>query len=135
MAAELSEAARSYRTGMLAMIALVFIGVVLAFAGAKGWIDSLIVTPAILIIVAAALGAAWFGLKGHSQVRQDRERASGQFMIVAIAAQLGKQDDETLQKIAGRGGPAGEAAKMLIEGRRQKGRPSSAAPSIRPRAG
>ena len=75
------------------------------------------------------------GLRGHRQVLLDRERASGQFMILAIAGQLGKQDDATLQAIAGKGGPAGEAARLILEGRAQKARPSVAAPAARPRVG
>jgi hypothetical protein len=125
VAGELSEAAQGYRTGMLAMIVLALAGAALTFAAIKGWANPALALPAILIVGGGSLGAAWMGLKGHTQVRQDRERASGQFMIISIAAQLGKQDDATLQKIAGKGGPAGEAA-----GREQRARASSASPKI-----
>jgi hypothetical protein len=38
-------------------------------------------------------------------------------MIVVIAAQLGKQNDATLERVAAKGGPAGEAARMILKGR------------------
>lgn len=132
MAGELSEAAQRYRTGMLAMIVLALVGVGLTLAGLRGVVGSALVLLGALLILGGSLGAAWMGLKGHSQVRQDRERASGQFMIISIAAQLGKQDDATLQKIAGKGGPAAEAARLLLTGREQKARASLASPKIGP---
>jgi hypothetical protein len=116
---------------MLALIMLALVGVGLTLAGLRGMVGSALVLLGALLLLGGAVGATWMGLKGHSQVRQDRERASGQFMIVSIAAQLGKQDDATLQKIAGKGGPAGEAARLLLAGREQKARASFASSKIR----
>ena len=130
MAGSLSDAVRAARNGMLALIGLAVCALGLAFAGLKGWVARETVPSSLLLFVGAALGACWFGLRGHRRVRADRERASGQFMIMAMAAQLGKQDEQTLRKIAGRGGPAAEAARLIMEGRRQKARGSSAAPAI-----
>jgi hypothetical protein len=126
----LSEGAQSFRTGMRAMIGLALVALSLAFAGMKGWVARKSVPSSLLLFAGATIGAGWSGIKGHRRALADRERASGQFMIVAIAAQLGRQDEETLREIAGKGGPAAEAAELILEGRRQKVRGSSAAPSI-----
>jgi hypothetical protein len=40
-------------------------------------------------------------------------------MIVVIAAQLARQDDAALEGIAARGGPAAEAAMLILAGRRK----------------
>jgi carbon starvation protein CstA len=125
MAGTLSDAARAFRNGMLALIMLALFALFLAFSGAKGWIARETVPSSLLLFAAATCGAGWLGIKGHRRALADRERASGQFMIVAIAAQLGKQDEETLRKIAAKGGPAAAAAKMILDGRRQKAGGSS----------
>ena len=130
MAGNLSEGAQSFRTGMLAMIGLALVALGLAFAGMTGWVARETLPSSLLLFAGATIGAGWSGIKRHRRALADRERASGQFMIVAIAAQLGRQDEETLQKIVAKGGPAAEAAKMILAGRRQKARGSSAAPSI-----
>jgi hypothetical protein len=41
-------------------------------------------------------------------------------MIVLLAAELGNKDDQTLETIAGRGGPAGDAANLILKGRRER---------------
>lgn len=116
----LSDAARALRNGMLALIALALFALGLAFAGVRGWVARGTVPSSLLLFVGATVGAAWMAVKGHRRALADRERASGQFMIVAIAAQLGKQDETTLTKLATKGGPAGEAARMILAGREQK---------------
>jgi hypothetical protein len=120
MAGSLSDGARAARTAMLVLLGLALLGLGLALAGLKGWVAKDAVPSALLLFAGAMIGAGWFGLKGHRRVRADRERASGQFMIMTMAAQLGKQDEETLRRIAGKGGPAAEAARLIMEGRRQK---------------
>ena len=130
MAGSLSDAARAARNGMRVLIGLALFALGLAFAGLRGWVARETVPSSLLLFAGATLGAGWFAVRGHRRALADRERASGQFMILAIAAQLGKQDEETLQKIAGRGGPAAEAARLIMEGRRQKASGSSATSSI-----
>jgi hypothetical protein len=39
-----------------------------------------------------------------------------------IAARLKTQDDEALEAMAARGGPAGEAARLVLEGRAERAR-------------
>jgi hypothetical protein len=114
----LSEGARSLRAGVWGMIFIAGLALVLAFAGARRWVPRETMGSALLMFAGAALGAVWLGIKAHRRTLADRDRASGQAMIVLLAAQLGKQDDATLQRIAGKSGPAGEAARMILKGRR-----------------
>jgi hypothetical protein len=52
-------------------------------------------------------------------------------MIIAITAQLGKQDDATLSRIAAQSGPAGEAARMLMTERRKRKEGGPSGPDAR----
>ena len=48
-----------------------------------------------------------------------REKENYSTMLIILASQLKVQDDVVLQGIAGKGGPAGEAAEMVLQGRRE----------------
>jgi hypothetical protein len=116
----LSEAAREMRvaTRLLGVLAAVtLLGVI---AAAKGWILSTLGPPLLGLFVASSLTAVWFGVKAHRRALADRETESGRSMLVAIAAQLGRQDDAALERIRAKGGPAGEAAGMILQGRAEK---------------
>ena len=93
------------------------VGILAAF---KGWIIPELGAPFIGLFVACALTTVWFGARTHRKALEDREKESGRAMIVAIAAQLGRQDDAALERIKAKGGPAGEAAGMILTGRAVK---------------
>lgn len=100
---------------------LVALGCLALFLAATiGWLPRGLVPPATLGFFAACAGAVWLGLRSHRQALADRDRESRLTLIVTMAAQLGKQDDETLRRIAGKSGPAGEAARMILTERRQR---------------
>jgi hypothetical protein len=90
-----------------------------AFAGAKGWLPRGTGVASLWLFGASVTLVLWLGLKSRAQALADRERESGQAMIVVIAAQLARQDDTTLEHIVRRGGPAAEAAKLILGGRRK----------------
>ncbi len=117
--APLSEQARSLRLTMWAIVGLGVVLLAVAFAGAKGWLPRETVAAALWLFGASTILTLWLGAKARAQAIADRERESGQAMIVVIAAQLARQDDETLQRISGRGGPAAEAAMLILAGRRK----------------
>jgi hypothetical protein len=126
---EVSEAARRLRLGTrLALLAGVFF-FILVIGGIRGWWPQRLGQSALPLFFASVLTAAWLGVKSHRRALADREKASGGAIIVAIAAQLGKQDDATLEAIAGRGGPAGEAASLILAGRRRSASARTRAPS------
>ncbi len=126
----MSEGARELRRAMRWSL-LVAIGcLAIILAGALGWLSRGLVPPAFLAFMVACVGAVWLGLKSHRQALADRERNGRLSLIIAIASQLGKQDDETLRRIAGKSGPAAEAARMILTERRQRQtRASSATPT------
>jgi hypothetical protein len=116
----LSEAARDLRAST--RVAALFSGGLLlaTFAAFKGWLPPMLGPVFLPLFVASAIMAAWFGLRTHKRAIADREKESGRAMIVAIAAQLGRQDDASLERIQAKGGPAGEAAALILQGRAEK---------------
>lgn len=113
---------RSLRTLTRAALGLALLSILLIFAATRGWVRRETITSSLLMFFGSALGAVWFGLKAHQQSLADREREGRLAMIVAIAQQLGKQDEATLRTIAGKGGPAGESARMILAGRERGAR-------------
>lgn len=118
--AAMSEAARALRTAMRWMLGVAGVCLVLAFGTTRGWVPRSTIPIVTLTFLLACAWAIWLGLKSHRQALADRERAGRLSLIVTIAAQLGKQDDATLRRIAGKSGPAGEAARMILTERRQR---------------
>jgi hypothetical protein len=91
-----------------------------AFASLKNWIPRDLLGSILMLLGAVFISTVWAGLRHRHQVLADREKASGGIMIVAIAAQLGRQDDATLERIRAQGGPAGEAASMILTERKNR---------------
>ena len=118
--AELSERARSLRSIMWVLLAVTIVLLLIGFGGAKGWVPVNVGISALLLSFATTIGAGWLGAKAHRQAITDREKQSHGSMIVAIAAQLKEQDDESLRKMQARGGPAGEAAALILLGRQER---------------
>jgi hypothetical protein len=116
----MSDAARTLRLGMRAALGCCGLSLVAAYAAAKGWLPAPIGAAALPLFLGAGIIALWLGLKAQRRALADRDKQSGSAMIVAIAAQLGKQDDATLEQIRAKGGPAGEAASLILGGRRAK---------------
>ena len=119
MAGPLSQPAQALRSGMWALIVLAIIALGLAFAGMRGWIPPGMAPAASLIFFGLILGALWLGSSGHRRALADRERASEAAMTILIATQLAKQDVATLEQLSRKAGPAGEAARMILSGRRK----------------
>lgn len=91
-----------------------------AFASVKNWIPKELLGSILMLLAATIISAIWSGLRHRQQVLADREKASGGLMIVAMAAQLGRQDDAKLEQIRAKGGPAGEAAAMILTERKAR---------------
>jgi peptidoglycan/LPS O-acetylase OafA/YrhL len=91
-----------------------------AFAAAKGWLPKELTDALLLVLFAVILAAAWSGLRTRQRALADRAKESGTAIFLAISAQLGRQDDATLERIQSKGGPAGEAAKMILSERKNR---------------
>lgn len=116
----MSEAARELRRAMRWTLLAALICLTIGLGGSLRLIPRGLIPPAIVGFFGACGFAVWLGLRSHRQALADRERHGRLSLIITIAAQLGKQDDETLRKIAGKSGPAGEAARMILTERRQR---------------
>lgn len=112
-----SDRATSYRLITRLLSALVVLLLVVLFASTKHWIAAELGSLATLLLPLTIIAACWSGLRTRARALADREMESSRAMIVAIAAQLGRQDDATLERIAGKHGPAAEAARLILRGR------------------
>jgi len=115
--ADIGEKARQYRTCTRGLLVLTLALGIAAIAALRGALPRELAIPALYFAVATALAAAWWGWKGHRIAIEQKERASRSGMIVLIAAQLARQDDVVLEAMVKRGGPAAEAAAMVLAGR------------------
>jgi hypothetical protein len=118
--AELSEAARSLRLGMWLAAGVTVMALGVALAGARRWIPIEIGRAALPLVPAGLITALWLGLKARGRALADRDRESGQAMTMAMVGMLGRQDQATLERIRDRGGPAGDAAALILAGRAER---------------
>lgn len=91
-----------------------------AVAGARGQLPWPIGLFAIAVFLVCIVLAGWFGFRGQRQALAAREHAAWHQMVVLLTAELAKQDSSRLREIAARGGAAGAAAAMLLEGRAEE---------------
>jgi hypothetical protein len=98
------------------------IALAVAFAGVKGWVPSSLGLVSAGLFIVCLLLVAVIGWQRHRQTLADREATARGQMIVMIAARLKMQDDQALEAMVARGGPAGEAAKLVLEGRAERAR-------------
>lgn len=118
--APLGEGARSYRLLMWVLVLLAAVLGALVLASLRGMVPREAARPLLPLVFACLVAAAWLGWRGHRAALADRERMGHTTMILAIAAQLGRQEDAALERIAASGGPAGEAATWILAGRAEK---------------
>lgn len=117
--APVSEGARSLRTLTWVVVSLALLVLGLIVMAIRGSLPRETLGSLLLMFLALMAGATLLGLKSRRQAVADRDRESRSAMIILIAAQLGRQDDDTLARIVAKGGPAGEAAAMVLAGRRE----------------
>lgn len=116
-----SDASQKLRRQMwlMAVVAIAMFG--LAALGARGYVGrGLGITAAGCAALALALTAV-LGWQARRQALADRELAGRREMIVTLTALLGRQDDATLERIAGTRGTQADVARMLLEGRKGRG--------------
>jgi hypothetical protein len=122
--AGLSEGAREYRRAMWLSVILGGAGFVVGIIAVRGGIAPSLGTLGFATGVGALVLAAWFGLQVRARTLADREREASGTLTVLLAAQLRDRDEATLEQMVRRGGPAGEAARLILEGRKERRRPS-----------
>jgi len=110
----------------IAVVALVALGVSVAayrnqLPEALGMIGLAVFVICLAMIVA-------IGWETRREMLAARESAARGQMIVMLAAKLRDEDAAKLQEMARRGGPAGEAASLILKGRAER-RPPGAGPA------
>ena len=111
---------RAYRFGMWGLVALGLPGLFAAFLGAQRIIPLPLGIAGGFTFLTCALLGALVGLQARRQMQLQRERENYSTMLIILANQLRIQDEAVLQRIAEKGGPAGEAAEMVLQGRLEK---------------
>ncbi|MCL4865260.1 MAG: hypothetical protein KJZ47_05150 [Gemmatimonadales bacterium] len=61
--------------------------------------------------------AGWIGIRNVRERTQAQESSTGSAAQMLLLAELGRQDDATLERMARAPGPASEAARMILQGR------------------
>ena len=116
----LSDAAREYRSAMWLLAAIAVVAYAVGYASVRGAVPRLVGLVGVSVAVATSVVAFFLGLRAHRRALTDQEISSDRTMIVLLAAQLGNKDDETLASISRRGGPAADAAALILKGRRER---------------
>jgi len=109
-----------YRAAMWLCFAVGLLNLWTAVRSARSGRGSAGGTALLLFFVCLAAGA-FFGWRRAQLIRGAQETQSRGDAILLLVAELGRHDDATLDRIARQGGPAGEAAAMVIQGRRERG--------------
>jgi hypothetical protein len=117
---KLTDNARRYRRGMWLVTIAGLPALLLAVRGAQERVPVFLGILGALLFLSAIGTAAMLGLKVRRQTLADREIHSRRAMIVMMTATLGKETDESLEKIRDSGGLTGEAAGMILQGRQAK---------------
>jgi hypothetical protein len=117
---KLTDNARRYRRAMWLVTIAGLPALLLAIRGAQGRVPVFLGILGALLFLGAIGTAAMLGLKVRRQTLADREMHSRRAMIVMMTAKLGKETDESLEKIRDGGGLTGEAAGMILQGRQAK---------------
>ena len=120
----LSQAAQEYRRWMWLALLLGIAGFVVGVGAIRGRVAPSLGTLGFIAGLGALGLAAWFGLQVRARTLADREREASGTLTVMLAAQLRDHDEATLESMARRGGPAAEAARLILQGRKERRRPS-----------
>ena len=110
---------RGYRAGMWLLFLLGMVNLIIAIRGLKRGAASGGILGLGIFFACVGLGG-WLGLLGARKVRRSRDQQSRSDAILLLVSELGRHDDDTLNRIARQGGPAGEAALMVLQGRRER---------------
>lgn len=93
-----------------------------AYQGARGSIPASFGMMSGSVAVLCLFTGAYFGWKG-AQIRiAERERKAEAIALVTIAAVLKDRDEVELVAVIAKGGPAAEAAKLILQRRKEAGR-------------
>jgi hypothetical protein len=101
---------------LFVLLGVAFLGI--GLAGARGALPPAVGLLSVAGFFFCLLCAVLFGYQSRKAALADRSRNAATSMLVMMAAMLKEENDETLERIAAKGGPGGDAAKMLLQRRR-----------------
>lgn len=90
----------------------------LALAGARGILPPVVGLLSLGGFFFCLICAILLGYQSRQIALAERSGYAATSMLVIMAGMLKDESDETLQRIADQGGPAGDAASMLLQKRR-----------------
>lgn len=112
-------AARQYRAAMWLFALLGVVALVPAVQGIRGVVPRGLGLLSGGLSVAGLFLSALFGLRGRRVVVEAREREASRLALVMLAGMLKDRPLEELEALSGQEGSAGEAARMLLDRRRE----------------
>ena len=112
--------ARSYRYAMWFFLFLGGMMLIPALRGAPERLDPTVAMFSVAGFLGCMMLAAILGAASRRKAIEHREQQAAGAALVLMANMLSKETDESLEAIAGKGGPAGEAAALLLENRRER---------------
>lgn len=115
---------------LVILFGLLLVGV--AAAGLRGLVVPAVGFLSLTGFFTCVLMAGLFGFKARRLAMEEHQRKTASSMLVIVAGMLNHEDDVTLQRIATQGGPAGDAAAMLLENRRNKQAGAHSGAPLRP---
>lgn len=110
--------ASSLRGVMWLCFGLALLSLLGAITGAHNRASGAGASALLIFFCLIALGgvAGWMRARRLGAGRDQQSRSDA---ILLLVAELNRQNDETLERIARQGGPAGEAAQMVMQGRKR----------------
>lgn len=114
---QLTDNARRYRRLMWTVVLLSLPLLWLAIQGLRGLVPQGLGIASGMAFLAGVFVAAALGFKAHRQTLADRDISARRAMVVMLAATLGEQTDEALERIRTQGGISGEAAGLILQNR------------------
>ena len=126
----MSDQASQYRAFLWLFTLMALVCLYPAYQGARGILPQSMGLLSGGLSVLSFFTGAWFGWKGAQLRIAERQKKADAVGLITLAAFLKDKSEEELEKAAAKGGPAGEAARLVLE-RRRTGlttRPSASIP-------
>ncbi|HEX7918188.1 MAG TPA: hypothetical protein VF454_02240 [Gemmatimonadales bacterium] len=126
----MSKQAASYRALLYLCSIAGLLCFFVAYKGSKGALSKEMGVTLALLGLICFLTGAWYGWRGAKIRIEEREKKADALGLVMLAGVLKDKSEEELQLAMKKGGPAGEAARLVLE-RRKTGltRPSQQIPT------
>lgn len=119
MPAPAPSESRQYRAAMWLMVLVAGAALVPAIAGVRGIVPRGLGFASGALSAVALLLAAVLGLKGQRIAAAARDREAERIALVIVAGMLKDKPDAELEPISRQDGPAGEAARLILDRRRE----------------